>query len=131
MKLTPETRTYDGTGRAGYCPCDPAIIRATTPQGIASAWKRIATAELARKIKFQEDYRATVEKFDAIVVNGFWIMEAYATDSRRRRYRFIAAAERGSLIFCGAFDTRDQFPAYRDMCDRIGAIKDKYRAPVA
>ena len=125
MKITAESRTYDGTGRAGFCPLDPITTQAKTRAGILKAWSRAVSAEYARKLKFQEDYRATVEKLDAIAVNGVWIVEGHASDGAHR-YRMTACAEHGAAPICGVFDTRDDFTEYAAERQRIDALREKY-----
>lgn len=56
MKITAESHTYDGTGRAGFCPLDPITTQARTRAGILKAWSKAARAEYARKLQFQETY---------------------------------------------------------------------------
>lgn len=125
MKITAESRTYDGTGRAGFCPLEPVTTQAKTRTGILKAWSKAARAEYARKIKFQEDYRATVEKLDALAINGVWIAEGYASDGAHR-YRMTATAEQGAAPICGVYDTRKDFTEYAAERERIEQLREKY-----
>lgn len=127
MKITAESRTYDGTGRAGFTPFDPITTQAKTRAGILKVWSRTVIAEYARKLKFQEDYRATVEKLDAIAVNGVWIVEGHASDGAHR-YRLTAYAEQGAAPICGVFDSRDDFTEYAAERERIEQLREKYAA---
>ena len=127
MKITAESRTYDGTGRAGFTPLDPITTQAKTRAGILKAWSHAVSAEYARKLKFQDDYRATVEKLDAIAVNGVWIVEGHASDGAHR-YRMTAYAEKGAAPTCGIFDTRRDFSEYAAEAETIAILREKYAA---
>lgn len=127
MKITANSHTYDGTGRAGFTPLDPITTQAKTRAGILKVWSRTVSAEYARKLKFQEAYRATVEKLDAIAVNGVWIAEGHASDGAHR-YRLTATAEQGAVPICGVFDTRDDFTEYAAERERIEQLREKYAA---
>ena len=127
MKIIAESRTYDGTGRAGFCPLDPITTQAKTRAGILKAWSRAVSAEYARKLKFQEDHRATVEKLDALAANGVWIVEGHASDGAHR-YRMTAYAEKGGAVTSGIYEVSDawKWHEYAEEADRIAAIKEKY-----
>ena len=127
MKITAESHTYDGTGRAGFTPLAPVTTQAKTRAGILKEWSKAVSAEYARKIKFQEDYRAAVERFDAIAIDGVWIAEGHASDGAHR-YRMTAYAERGAAPVCGVYDTRSDFKEYAEEAARIKALRDKYAA---
>lgn len=125
MKITAESRTYDGTGRAGFTPLEPVTTQAKTRTGILKVWSKAARAEYARKIKFQEDYRATVEKLDAIACNGVWIAEGHASDGAHR-YRLTATAEQAGPLFVGAFEVSRDLYEYTAERERIEQLRDKY-----
>lgn len=125
MKIISESHTYDGTGRAGFCPLDPVTTQAKTRAGILKAWSKAVSAEYQRKIKFQEDYRETVEKLDAIAANGVWIAEGRATDGAHR-YRLTAYAEKAGPLFVGAFEVSRDFYEYATEAEHIEALRDKY-----
>lgn len=127
MKITAESRTYDGTVRAGFTPLDPVTTQARTRAGILKVWNKAVSAEYARKLKFQEDYCATIEKLDAIAANGVWIVEGHASDGAHR-YRMTATAEQGAEPICGVFDTRDDFTEYAAERERIEQLREKYAA---
>ncbi len=127
MKITAESHTYDGTGRAGFTPLDPITTQARTRAGILKAWSKAVSAEYARKIKFQEDHRETVEKLDAIAINGVWIVEGHASEGPRR-YRMTATAEQGSAPVCAVFEIGFDYDAYRTERERLHELKEKYRA---
>lgn len=125
MKIIAESHTYDGTGRAGFCPLEPVTTQARTRAGILKAWSKAVSAEYRRKIKFQEDYRETVEKLDALACNGVWIAEGYAIDGPRR-YRVTAYAEKAGPLFVGAFEVSNDFYEYAIEAEHIEALRDKY-----
>ena len=125
MKITAESRTYDGTGRAGFCPLDPITTSAKTRAGILKAWSKAVSAEYRRKIKFQEDYRATVEKLDALACNGVWIAEGHASDGAHR-YRLTATAEKAGPLFVGAFEVSRDLYEYAGERQRIRQLREKY-----
>lgn len=125
MKITAESHTYDGTGRAGFTPLDPITTQAKTRAGILKAWSKAVSAEYARKLKFQEDYRATVEKLDAIAANGVWIVEGHASDGAHR-YRMTAYAEQAGPLFVGAFEVSRDLYEYTAEREHIEALRDKY-----
>ena len=125
MKITAESRTYDGTGRAGFCPLEPVSTSAKTRAGILKAWSRAVSAEYARKIKFQEDHRETVEKLDALACNGVWIAEGYASDGAHR-YRLTATAEQAGPLFVGAFEVPRDLYEYTVERERIEQLRQKY-----
>ena len=125
MKIISESHTYDGTGRAGFCPLDPVTTQAKTRAGILKAWSKAVSAEYQRKIKFQEDYRATVEKLDALACNGVWIAEGHASDGAHR-YRLTAYAEKAGPLFVGAFEISRDFYEYTAERERIEQLREKY-----
>ena len=125
MKIIAESRTYDGTGRAGFCPLDPVTTQAKTRAGILKAWSKAVSAEYMRKIKFQEDYRETVEKLDALACNGVWIAEGHASDGAHR-YRMTAYAEQAGPLFVGAFEVSRDFCEYAGERQRIEQLREKY-----
>lgn len=125
MKIISESHTYDGTGKAGFCPLDPVTTQAKTRAGVLKAWNKAVSAEYARHIKFQEEYRETVEKLDALACNGVWIAEGYASEGAHR-YRMTAYAERGAAPTCGVFDTRRDFSEYAAERKRIEQLREKY-----
>lgn len=127
MKITADSHTYDGTGRAGFTPLAPVTTQAKTRTGILKVWSRAVSAEYARKLKFQEDHRETVEKLDALACNGAWIVEGHASDGAHR-YRMTAYAEQGAAPICGVFDTRDDFTEYAAERERIEQLREKYAA---
>ena len=117
MKIISESHTYDGTGKAGFCPLDPVTTQAKTRAGILKAWSKAVSAEYQRKIKFQEDY--------AIAANGVWIAEGRATDGAHR-YRLTAYAEKVGPLFVGAFEVSRDFYEYATEAEHIKALRDKY-----
>lgn len=123
MKITADTRTFDGTGRAGFCPVDPITTQARTHAGILKVWSRATAAEYARKLAFQERYDTAW--CDAQAIDGVWIMEGYASDGAHR-YRMTATAEQGGPVICGVYDTREHWNEYAAEAERIAALKDKY-----
>lgn len=125
MKIIAESHTYDGTGRAGFTTLDPITTQAKTRAGILKAWSKAVSAEYARKLKFQEDYRATVEKLDALACNGVWIAEGYASDGAHR-YRMTAHAEQAGPLFVGAFEVSRDFYEYAGERQHIDALREKY-----
>lgn len=125
MKITADSRTYDGTGRAGFTPLEPVTTQARTRAGILKAWSKAARAEYMRKLQFQETYRETVEKLDALACNGVWIAEGYASDGAHR-YRMTAYAEQAGPVICGAYDTSRDFSEYAAERQRIEELREKY-----
>ena len=125
MKITAESHTYDGTGRAGFCPLEPVTTQAKTRAGVLKAWSRAVSAEYRRKIKFQEEYRETVEKLDALACNGVWIAEGYASDGAHR-YRMTATAENAGPLFVGAFEISRDLYEYTAERERIEQLREKY-----
>ena len=121
MKIT----AYDSTGRAGFCPLDPITTQAKTRAGILKVWNRTVSAEYARKIKFQEDYRETIEKLDVLACNGAWIAEGYASDGAHR-YRLTATAENAGPLFVGAFEISRDLYEYTVERERIERLREKY-----
>jgi len=129
MKITAESHTYDGTGRAGFCPLDPVTTQARTRAGIMKAWSKAARAEYMRKLQFQETHRATVEKLDALAVNGAWIAEGYASDGAHR-YRMTAYAEQAGPLFVGAFEIPRDVYEYTIEREHIEELREKYGARI-
>lgn len=129
MKITAESHTYDGTGRAGFTPLEPVTTQARTRAGILKAWSKAVSAEYARKIKFQEDYRETVEKLDALAVNGAWIAEGHASDGAHR-YRMTAYAEQAGPLFVGAFEIPNDVYEYAGERRHIEELREKYGARI-
>lgn len=125
MKIISESHTYDGTGKAGFTPLNPVTTQAKTRAGILKAWSRAVSAEYQRKIKFQEDHRAIVEKLDALACNGAWIAEGYASDGARR-YRFTAYAEQAGSLFVGAFEVSRDLYEYTGEAEHIAKLRKKY-----
>lgn len=125
MKIVAESHTYDGTGRAGFTPLEPVTTQARTRAGILKAWSKAARAEYMRKLQFQETYRETVEKLDALACNGVWIVEGYASDGAHR-YRVTAYAEKAGTVICGVYDTSRDFSEYAAEQQRIEELREKY-----
>lgn len=125
MKITAESHTYDGTGRAGFTPLEPVTTGAKTRAGILKAWSRAVNAEYARKLAFQERHRETVEKLDALAIDGVWIAEGYASDGASR-YRMTATAEHGGTLICGAYEIRRDFIEYAAERQRIETLRKEY-----
>lgn len=125
MKITAESHTYDGTGRAGFTPLEPVTTQAKTRAGILKAWSKAVSAEYARKIKFQEEYRETVEKLDALACNGVWIAEGHASDGAHR-YRMTAYAEQAGPLFVGAFEVSRDLYEYAGERQHIEQLREKY-----
>lgn len=125
MKIIAESHTYDGTGRAGFTPLDPITTQAKTRAGVLKAWSRAVSAEYRRKIKFQEDYRETVEKLDALACNGTWIAEGHASDGVHR-YRLTAYAEQAGPLFVGAFEVSRDLYEYTVEREHIEQLREKY-----
>lgn len=125
MKITAESRTYDGTGRAGFCPLEPVTTQARTRAGILKAWSKAARAEYLRKLQFQKTYRATVEKMDALTEHGAWIAEGYASEGTHR-YRFTAYAEQAGPLFVGAFEVPRDLYEYTAEREHIEELREKY-----
>lgn len=125
MKIKAQSHTYDGTGRAGFCPLDPITTQAKTRAGILKAWSKAVRAEYVRKIKFQEDHRETVEKLDALACNGVWIAEGHASDGAHR-YRMTAYAEQAGPLFVGAFEVSRDFYEYAGEAEHIRQLREKY-----
>lgn len=125
MKITAESHTYDGTGRAGFCPLDPITTQSKTRAGILKAWSKAARAEYVRKIKFQEDHRETVEKLDTLACNGVWIAEGHASDGAHR-YRLTAYAEQAGPLFVGAFEVPRDLYEYTVEREHIEELRKKY-----
>lgn len=124
MKIIAESRTYDGTGRAGFCPVE-FQTQARTRAGLLKAWSTAAAIEYAHKLKFQCEYDTTWS--DAQAIDGVWIMEGSASIGAHR-YRMTATAEQGNNIICGVYDTREHWHEYAAAAARIEALKDKYTA---
>lgn len=125
MKIYAESHTYDGTGRAGFCPLEPVTTQARTRAGILKAWSKAARAEYQRKIKFQEDYNTAW--CDAQAKDGAWILEGYASDGARR-YRFTAYAEQAGPLFVGAFEIPRDMYEYTGEAEHIAKLREKYGA---
>lgn len=125
MKITAVSHTYDGTGRAGFTPFELIRTRARSREGVSKAWSSAAAAEYARKLEFQSAHRATVEKFDALAINGVWIAEGYAVEGARR-YRMTATAEQGGRIACNAYELPAQWNEYAAEAERIEQLRQKY-----
>lgn len=123
MRITAESHTYDGTGRAGFCPLDPITTRATTRAGILKAWSAAARAEYARKLQFQETY--DTEWCDAQAKAGAWIAEGYASDGAHR-YRMTAYAEKAGPLFVGAFEVPRDMYEYAAEREHIEELREKY-----
>lgn len=122
MKITAESHTYDGTGRAGFCPVE-FRTQARTQAGLLKAWSTAAGIEYARKLKFQEDYDTTA--LDAQAIEGVWIMEASAS-IERRPYRMTAYAERGGPVICTAYEMSGQLMEARHMREIVAELREKY-----
>jgi hypothetical protein len=123
MKITADSHTYDGTGRAGFCPLDPITTQAKTRAGILKAWSKAVNAEYARHLAFQERYNTAW--CDAQAINGVWIAEGHASDGAHR-YRMTAYAEKGAAPTCGVFDTRRDFSEYAAEAETIAILREKY-----
>lgn len=127
MKITAESHTYDGTGRAGFTPLEPVTTQAKTRAGILKAWSKAARAEYMRHISFQERYDMTW--CDAQAKDGAWIAEGYASDGARR-YRFTAYAEQAGPLFVGAFEVSRDVYEYTIEREHIEQLREKYGARI-
>lgn len=122
MKITAQSHTYDGTGKAGFHPVE-FCTQARTHAGLLKAWSTAASIEYVHKLKFQADYNT--HWCDAQAINGVWIMEA-STSINRHRYRMTAYAEQGGPVICQVYDVSEQWRELNHMYDQIEAIKAKY-----
>ena len=123
MKITANSHTYDGTGRAGFCPLDPITTQAKTREGILKAWSKAINAEYARHLTYQEEHNT--KWCDAQAIDGVWIAEGHASDGAHR-YRMTAYAEKGAAPTCGVFDTRRDYAEYAAEAAAIAFLREKY-----
>ena len=123
MKIYADSHTYDGTGRAGYCPLEHITTQARTRNGVLKAWSKAARTEYMRHISFQERYDTAWS--DAQAKDGIWIAEGHASDGAHR-YRLTAYAEKAGALFVGAFEIPRDLYEYTGEAEHIEKLKERY-----